>query len=39
MNCQFCGDEIKDNHKFCSDCGTTISPEALDFIITTTPTI
>ncbi len=39
MNCQVCGAEIKDDDKFCSSCGSTVSPDTPGFIMATTPTI
>ena len=39
MNCQICGAEITEDHKFCSRCGASVSPDAPGFIMATTPTI
>ena len=39
MNCLVCGAEFKDDDKFCSSYGATVSPDAPRFIMATTPTI
>lgn len=39
MICPKCGIELPDGSKFCSYCGAAISPDAVTFLIATTPTI
>jgi uncharacterized protein YbjQ (UPF0145 family) len=39
MSCSVCGTEFAKDSKFCSKCGASVSPEANNFIIVTTPSI
>lgn len=39
MICPNCGFELSEGAKFCSYCGAAMSPEAVSFLIATTPTI
>lgn len=39
MICPNCGFELSEGERFCSYCGAAISPDAVTFLIATTPTI
>ena len=39
MKCSTCGNEVSEDARFCSICGSSMDPKAFGFIITTTPTI
>jgi len=39
VKCSTCGNEVFEDAKFCSICGSSMDPKAFGFIIATTPTI